>query len=560
MAGTITKRMNSVVSKLQDLFPQLYCKQDFFSMLDDIKAAKPDRRSFELRKLVNELRAAGVKCEYGKSDLSYYKKIIEESDLLEDTDAINRIIVEVLKDAYEDFPRPEEFMQRIVAEPDEEIYVKESLALRILKRFLVTVNVKENKKYYSKTLARVSPETLEESVFDVLLEKPDGRCDYLRLVQAAKSLAEGKFVSPVTTKELLFLTAFAYDMRYYSSTEDSDYDVRRDVKKNLFEDYYCDNLTRYLYEEDGGKSGNSDTEPTGLGLNLKNFVDVTFIYYLNRLDLTPSEKVAGFYKMTERVKTAWNAKHAYLDARRVEYESTATRTYKENLAAVIGAMSEEELLAHLLEGYYCDLRYVYTSKESGALRETSKGIFEFQVVNNSAYLQYSELLSRIKEKLGIDREINLGMLDLRKGEDKVIADSSCELELTRPAWDESYFVSLGFSAADLRKFFAIFQKINQRLDPYEVLSITDAKDMTRTKLIAACYYMYYLDITERETRYTRKSFKEVYSELSCAANQRLMAAEYQEFSTKNLFDVFVAFFAYCTVNTFWDDEGLSDGE
>ena len=210
MKRAITKRMEVVESNIQELFTNLYCKKDFLHILRIAKEAKSDRQPFVLRKLARMLNDIGQKCEYGKS-VSYYEKKILNLTIPADTDALNQRLVDTLHNIYATYPQPDEFMQRIVEQLDVGASKTDSLQLRILKRFMETVNVKENKKYYSKTLAKKEAEDIDESIFDVLANNSTEKCDYIPLVQAASNLAKGNFVSPVTTKELLFLFAFAYD-------------------------------------------------------------------------------------------------------------------------------------------------------------------------------------------------------------------------------------------------------------------------------------------------------------------------------------------------------------
>jgi len=206
---------------------------------------------------------------------------------------------------------------------DPDTMLSGSLQLRILRRFLQTVNVKENKKYYSKSLKEKifanGIESIDENIFDALQTKPAEKCDYLPLIQVCHNLAYGIFISPSSTKELLFLFAFAYDMRYYSSKEQSDYDVTRDVEKNLFVDYYCDNLTRFLDSDTGALSGTSDNEPSGIVINPKNFVDIVFVYFLNRNDIMTENKVAGFFTSINKIKKLWKEREGYIQEIKNKY-------------------------------------------------------------------------------------------------------------------------------------------------------------------------------------------------------------------------------------------------
>ena len=564
MKRAITKRMDVVESNIQELFTNLYCKKDFLHILRIAKESKSDRQPFALRKLARMLDDIGQKCEYGKS-VSYYEKKILNLTIPADTDALNQRLVDTLHNIYATYPQPDEFMQRIVEQLDVGAPKTDSLQLRILKRFMETVNVKENKKYYSKTLAKKEAEDIDESIFDVLDNNSTEKCDYIPLVQAASNLAKGNFVSPVTTKELLFLFAFAYDMRYYTSVEDDNYVLQRDIEKNLFEDYYCDNLTRYIYSEDGGKSGNSDKEPTGIGVNPKNYIDVIFIYYLNLESMETSQKVARFYAMINKVKDAWKSKYEYVETRKNLYEDVTTGTYRNKIQTILNGMDEDTFENYLLDNYYCDVRYTYTSKKTGEIQEGSKGPFELQFAINSAYAQYCEILDLIRDVLDLPVHADLSKIDRRtikdvaEGEsfDSMFTDENdvvimriSELEQNVPCSDMKYFKSLVSNGDNLEEFLLIIKNIENRLNPYEAIGVTSAMSVTRTKLIAAYYHYYCLENGLDDNGDTWKSFKDVYDDMSSCLNAYLEDAGYQRISSKNLYDVFVIFFAYCKINNF----------
>ena len=555
MEGQITRRMELVEQSIQSLFNNFYCKTDFLSLLYEARDANTDRRPFVLRKLAQKLNSIGIKCESNKS-FAYYKKIVLALDIPDNTNAINKKLVEALRDIYDSYPRPDEFMSRIVNLLDSDTNAQGSLRLRILRRFMVTVNVKENKKYYSKTLAKKDIFDIDESIFEELTDDRKSKNDYIPLVQAASNLAEGNFISPVTTKELLFLFAFAYDMRYYASVDDENYVVRKDVEKHLFEDYYCDNLTRYIYLEDGGKSGNSDKEPSGMGLNPKNFIDVIFIYYLNKEGLDASQKVSGFYNMANRIKDIWKDNFEYGEQKKSSFENALTKEYMDKINTVINGMDEAAFENYILKNYYCDVRYTYVNKKSGETQVGYKGLFELQFAINSVYNQYREILDLIKEILHLPEHADFSKINRKLvkelGEDEsaysiYLNESKFELEKNVPSTNLKYFKD---SAENQDDFLLIIKSIEKRLSLDEALAVSEATDVTRTKLIAAYYHYYCLENVGEALSGKWRSFKDVYDDMSTCLNVYLESAGFQTVNVKNLYDVFVIFFAYCKVNNF----------
>lgn len=74
-------------------------------------------------------------------------------------------------------------------------------------------------------------------------------------------------------------------------------DEKTDISKNLFEDFYCDNMARYL----DGKTTFNEAEPSGEGINYKNFTDVIYLYYLSHKELgSNGERIDNAEKLIGR--------------------------------------------------------------------------------------------------------------------------------------------------------------------------------------------------------------------------------------------------------------------
>lgn len=565
MKRDITRKMDEVELSIQEQFKHLYCKKDFEETLKRIRTARKDRYSFLLKKLVEMIKDVSGTCEEGRP-LEYYEELVEALSIPEDTDEINKRLISALCSSYTYYPRPGDFMRRIVDSLDPDTALSASLRLRLLRRFLATVNVKENRKYYSKALASLPTAELDETIFRAMNADTKEKCDYLNLLQGCHNLAEGNFVSPTMTKELLFLFAFAYNMRYYPDEDAVGYEVARDVKKNLFADYYSDNLTRYLYTVSGGKSGTSDVEPSGIGLNPKNFIDVVFVYYLNRESLEPKQKVARFFTTLNRIKELWKERHVYSEEERSYFEGLPTRLYQSRLEDKIRFLSEEDLVEYVLCNYYCDVRYTYAGKQDGAPQEGIRGVFELKFSTNTAYAQYEYIIESIKLALGLPSHTDFGKLDrrvLKEGTEAALAGSCTEaeslamrvseLEGNVPEATPDYLRAMGVPEEHIERFSLVLKGIAKRLNPYDVIRVPDATAITRTKLIAAYYHQYCLEndsglVAGGESPW--RSFGTVYDDMCYCLDPFLEEAGYQCISTKNLYDVFVIFLAYCKINNF----------
>ena len=116
--------------------------------------------------------------------------------------------------------------------------------------------------------------------------------DY-ELIDMCNDLAKGNFRVNGKTKEYLYYFAFMFKMTV--PLKGKEYKPEKDIVKNLFHDFYNDNLLRFLegdYTE--AKAATAlENEPTGEGINYKNFVESIYLYFLchDELDMLPGEKI-----------------------------------------------------------------------------------------------------------------------------------------------------------------------------------------------------------------------------------------------------------------------------
>ena len=113
------------------------------------------------------------------------------------------------------------------------------------------------------------------------------------LLAMCNDLAEGNFRVTGKTKVYLYYFAFMFGMTL--PLEGKECPDEKNLAKNLFQDFYCDNLLRTLegIYVDESKKTQIEKEPTGEGINYKNFAEAIYLYYLCRDDLAmcPGEKI-----------------------------------------------------------------------------------------------------------------------------------------------------------------------------------------------------------------------------------------------------------------------------
>ena len=556
----ITRRAERVERDVQDAFTHLYQKADLMAMLRRIKAATPDARPSRLRPLVKLLHSLGVECEDGR-DLSYYHALIESLDLPTDSTALNRKVLRTLHDIYRTYPTPEAFIERIVQSLSPTAFPGDSTRMLILRRMVATVNVRENKRYYSAALGN-DPDALEESIFDTV-----GTKEAAPLVTACHNLAAGAVSATAATKELLFLFAFAFDMRFYPSHAASDYDSTRDIERNLFEDYYSDNLTRYMSANRQRAAGVLDNEPSGAGLNFKNFVDVSFIYFLNRDDISASQKVSRFYSLINRVRTAWTRESEFVPEKKDAYMAGNTLDRRNLFIESMMQMDEATFEQTLLDEFFCDLRYHYTDRTTGETRTGTRGLFEESFAMSSAFEQYTELRETVDSLLDLPTGVSLKNIDLRafRGTGEVNNDrlygtpeGKAYMRMSELVGNVPNLELFRDEFADDTAFWAMLESVTDRLDPYDALTVPSRDAITRTKLIATYYHYYCLENTadgfgSQDDSWT--NFKTLFDDFCFCINSYLMPAGYQPISVKNCYDMLVILFAYCTVNSLLTEEG-----
>ncbi len=113
------------------------------------------------------------------------------------------------------------------------------------------------------------------------------------LLELCNDLSLGRLRRSRETKRDIYLFAIMFGMKVLIRGRADAYDEARDMEKNLLEEYYNDNLLRYISEETDSPGREFEKEPTGEGINYKNFAEAIYIYFLMRddLGLTPGQKI-----------------------------------------------------------------------------------------------------------------------------------------------------------------------------------------------------------------------------------------------------------------------------
>lgn len=319
----------------------------------------------------------------------------------------------------------------------------------------------------------------------------------------SNNLAKGRFGKSKAIKKPLYYFAFAFNMKYYSSTDQEDYDKQKDIKKRLFEDYYSDNLISFLSAE---SSKNMEAEPSGYSINYKNFAEVIYLYYLNKEGLTPAEKLSHAENVIDKIKKLERGKG------RNHKADLFTEDYSKKVNDEVFRLEEGELENYITDNFYCD--------------DNSKlGALEISDEQRTAFREYKNLIDEI---------------DKRHNE-------YCHKGYYIRYCDNFDFVVLPEPYSSDERFRKLIDRIKLKIKTDKVLKVNDNAHITRTKMIATYYYMYCYKCLSREDN-INTGLDRIYSDFESGLNKILEESGYQKISPKNIFDSVIIIFAYCKIN------------
>ena len=538
--ATITRRLDSVLNDMEDIL--LYSKEDFNYAISEASNADKDTISDKTANLYNMFIKAGVnECEKNQS-VDYYQKLYE--DRIETNDDYNRNVEErvlrVLYDRFEMFPSPEDYMKRIVDNnsfKEDEKWKTDSVRLRILKQFikytdylrLVDHEYNASKiglqSYIAEKLGvgnygDIMPDDVLDNIDDSIFEfiNTDEWNGSDKLLKTADNLAKGKFRTSGRTILEVYYFAMAYNMTYYSGAKGTVYQAKTDVEKNLFRDFYYNNLVRVASDEYQNNPRAYEAVPTGRGINYKNYSEMVYIYYINK-DIAPLEKVEKSTEMISRLQEFAEEKNN---------ESNATEYYR-NLLGIEDIINntEEEFYKIIADNYDC--------------RRINANPVSKEKDQNTAYAVYCDIIKRIKKNndgivekdaVGfVDSELDLGRLWI------------VDFKLFNGALDNIKKDIQGVEQERFDKFVLIVRKAIDLIDNKKFWLKESADKMTRTAVVVAYYYYFCLEYIN-EISGENVTFRDIYNLVSLDLNQALERCGYQTLNGRDIFDVIVLMSIY----------------
>lgn len=433
----------------------------------------------------------------------------------------------------------------------------------------------ENKK---KEIARLQQQidTQEDKI--QVLKTPEGK---LGLICLANDLAGGKFRTGGKTKNGLYLFAMVYGMRFGTGNTlirgradlDSPF---YDIEKNLFRDYYCNNLIRcFSSDEYRENAGAFEDQPTGQGINYKNYTEAVYLYYLNKEGLTPVERIEKSAGVLEILKKQSPSSASSVSVR----ESESTVVFRKRFIDQVLGLKEEELIPFITAHYTLDRFDRKMVNGNMKVQPNMLNTILISTEQNSAWEQYSLLCRAMQTYEESYDSVNP---DNDPGSRKKKKVQSAQNTITKKQKRELKKYSAGLAFAEAPDFpdyvrttvmagmkpevspqtaddFCSLLRNFNRYVRRDFLTVSSPRDMTRTALLSV-FHGYItinpcLDVLETSDE-EFPGFREFFDSYARQANPYLENACYQPLSTKNIFDVLLVLAAY--FNIYYDTFVIDD--
>lgn len=546
MGHTLTQRMNSVVAGLNDKYEVLYNTRDFDYKIEKLRECSPDEIGSVQMELIRMFKKCGVDHVKHGQTLSYYEDVLESSHILTPREMAHSVYQSFLQEFVENpYPMPEEYIERIVDSKIESEWKEDTLRLKILKTFIRdadALNAAGYKSLYIKQFVKEKTKKksvsiddmmdyLDDSIFDVLKNadhQQTRKSGKYGLLKISEDLAKGRFGNANVVREEIYLFAIVFELVYFTGDQEeiaTESEKARDIEKVMFGDFYVNNIMRYISSgHNSMKNGGEQQNPTGKGINYKNYMEVIFLYFLRRWDLSITDKLKGVYKMAREVHIDFLKKKGI--RKRIPNKDKENRTqyygtvFKENVLE-----TEEKFKEFLISKYDCSMP-----------PETTP-VFSIESEQNTAQKEYEMLL----EEADDFKAFGEGYM---KWNLAIFADE-IDLKRIKKIQENREKTFSDFESIDVKtKFDILLYEVNRDIGKKKSQSELDRKIVSRADILRLCYQMY-IAMNDEEAII---SFPEVYNDFSEMANQHLEAALLHPINGRNLYDLILIYLAYCNIN------------
>lgn len=362
----------------------------------------------------------------------------------------------------------------------------------------------------------------------------------MTLMNLADNLASANFNFYGSLKEELYLFAFAYDMGF--SDVDKDHEI-----VNLFYDFYNDNFLRF------------ENPPPGDGINFKNYLEIIYLYWLNKKNLLPSQRLAcaeqfidEVYDTASRLAQASNASQR---ARILKAPAFPTYIYRKKFFEDILDFNEEQFKNYLLDNYH-----IYRAGNNNRIMmasetRTLKRYLLDLVAKINSYPQEEDLEEYVKDAYHEKGEYY---------ESPATLDEFCRMDIGSLInyLQKNYEAQMKCISADT-EFISWLKKMENSLDVNRYIlhnkKFFDKTRYARTDLIALYYYWFsnfalddlifddkVVDWEELLDAFLN-GFNDSLGNEHLGLNSYLSECGLQLFSSKVLYDSFILFFLFLEI-------------
>lgn len=300
---------------------------------------------------------------------------------------------------------------------------------------------------------------------------PEDARTALPLLEHCENMANGYFCKNSLQNRInLYIYAIMFGMTCDLGIRDKR-DNQTDISKNLFEDFYCDNMTRFMQSDTNMAA--TETEPDGASVNYKRYTDMIYIYYLvNQKEELPGSRVDKANSVIiECINKAASDTDRARSCDELLNDINATYRYRKEVAGDVVNCPEEDL-ADLIYDHFdiTDDEISRVNLNATALRNLNKVMQDiensdeenYQTSALSSYLEASELfnarMSEAEEKgLTIDG-------DEKKKLNKEISVENERWLIQRQIFNRQFLDMLKERYKDDKAFLKMIGKISLRVD------------------------------------------------------------------------------------------------
>lgn len=348
--STEEEKINMIISTITEVFKNAYSSVDY---IERIVTKHADDEFKHENELIFSVRVTIVKqflknIEHIKNSDYKLLKIIK---FILGIDSIGKSnIIALQQQAVEKID--ESTFEKYFSFRDESIKLRENKKIEEYKYLGKTLTVKEEKKIKS-SVRKDRNKELDSNFF---------------LFKLADELANAKFRASNKTIQYLYWFAIAFNMSI------------KEVQDELFEDYYNANIINYIQQSP--KDINNVIEPTGAGINYKNFVELIYLYNINKRNLSATERMKNSLLMINDCKNSYKQKRV-----QIKKSYYFTKQFKRDFYSHINDDSSQ-FIDFICDTCYIDDDNIYTLDSSQETAEDYLGII-MQNINPNQVLKYS---------------------------------------------------------------------------------------------------------------------------------------------------------------------------